>query len=215
MQIPEQFEQALSEMGLTVLDQKKFCESYNRLSTLYRYFLGVWTEKNSFDAWTYQEILFDKRPDLVIECGSFKGGSAWYLAHILDMIGCGHIVSIELRDLGQEQLKHPRITWLRGSTIASAIVQQVRELAHGKSVMVILDSDHTAGHVLQELNIYHQLVTPGQYLIVEDTLSAFSSSEGPHAALDEWLPKHPEFTVNKDMNRGFLSSNFNGYLLRS
>lgn len=188
-------------------------EKINHVLALGNYFLGVWTEKNPIDAWEYQEIISDLKPDLIIECGSFKGGSAWYLAHVMDLVGHGEIVSIELQDFGQLQLQHPRIHWLLGSTVDKGTLDEIEKIAQGKQrIMVILDSDHHEGHVFDELNLYHHFVTPGMYLIVEDTLSVYTGSKGPLPAVERFLETHTQFQVDEHRQRHILTSNLNGFL---
>ena len=85
--------------------------------------------------------------------------------------------------------------------------------------MVILDSDHTKQHVLDELAAYADLVSPGCYLVVEDTnVNGHpvwpSFGPGPWEAVHEWLPDHPEFRVDKTRERHLLTMHPNGYLLR-
>src|ERR671932_217449 len=123
--------------------------------------MGVPILKCPLDLWIYQEILFEIKPELIIECGTFSGGSALFLAHLCDIIGCGEIVSIDIEqrsDLPQ----HPRIYYWSGSSISEQIVERVRQKASCRCrVLVILDSDHRANHVLQELRLYSAFVTPG------------------------------------------------------
>src|ERR1700682_3493718 len=131
--------------------------------------LGVAALKCPFDLWMYQEILHEVRPDIVVETGTARGGSALFLASILDLIGSGALVSIDIVRR-PEWPTHPRITYLTGSSTSAPIMDQVRASVAGASrVMVILDSDHRKDHVLEELRLYSALVTKGSYLIVEDT----------------------------------------------
>lgn len=213
MTTPDKIQEYSEKYGIN--DATVFAEHFNRAASLGSTFLGVWTEKNKFDAWTYQELLFKNRPDVVVECGSFKGGSAWYLAHIMDLIGHGEIISIDINDNGQTKLKHPRITWLIGSTIEPSIVKKVKKLVGNKTAMVLLDSEHTKQHVAAELEAYHDVVSSGQYLVVEDTLTLFShSTTTPLDAIHEFVPKHPEYVIDKGLNKEFLTCNVDGFLLR-
>ena len=133
------------------------------------FWLGRHVYKCPTDLWMYQEILHDTRPDLIIETGTFSGGSALFLASMCDLIGGGRIVTIDVEP--QDDLPvHPRIKYLAGSSVAPDILEQVREEASGDDrVMVILDSDHSKDHVLAELREYAPLVSDDCYLIVEDT----------------------------------------------
>lgn len=129
---------------------------------------GVPTGKLPSDLLTLNEILWEKQPDLVIETGTWFGGSALYMAQVLDRIGHGYVISI---DITYEPCrpKHDRIEYYCGSSVDPKTIEDVWERAHKPRVMVILDSDHSRDHVLSELQVYALMVTSGQYLIVEDT----------------------------------------------
>ena len=181
------------------------------------HWLGARVLKSPTDAWIYQEILHDTRPDLIVECGTRFGGSAFYFATLCDLIGHGEILTIDVDTRYTTRRDHPRITYLAGSSVDGAIVEEVRRRAEGKSVMVVLDSDHSRDHVLAELNAYAPIVTPGQYLIVEDTninghpvLPGFGP--GPMEALLEFLSGNNAFEIDRDREKFFLTFNPGGYL---
>ena len=123
----------------------------------------------------------------------------FYLAHVLDILGRGEIVTIDINHAVRPQ--HPRIHYIQGSSadpelVAEAVLGRSREVC-----VVILDSDHSQAHVSRELEILSPYVTPGSYLIVEDTninghpaYPAFGP--GPFEALECFLPDHPEFVVD-------------------
>ena len=125
-----------------------------------------------------QEILWEVRPDVVIETGIAHGGSLVYYASLLELIGGpGRVigVDIEIRPHNRVAIEtHPmarRITLVEGSSVASDVVNEVRRLAAGaRTVLVVLDSNHSHAHVLQELEAYAPLVTRGSYLVVFDTV---------------------------------------------
>jgi len=180
------------------------------------YWLGVPLEKCPLDCWIYQEIIFKTKPDVIIECGTFKGGSALFLASILDLIGNGKVITI---DINKEEFKeHPRITYLTGSSISEDIISQVKSLIkEGDKVMVILDSDHSKKHVLEELRVYNDLVSLGNYLIVEDSNINGNpvqkdSGEGPMEAINEFMKENNQFIIDKTKEKFYLTFNPNGYL---
>lgn len=186
--------------------------------------MGVKILKNPMDLWTYQEIIFEKRPNLIVETGTAHGGSALYFAHLMDLIGHGEVVTIDVAPAAQfpKRKMHPRLTYLQGSSTDPKIAGIVKQNAalHGLKVMVILDAAHTKEHVLAELDIYHEIVTPGQYLVVEDTNLNGRPAEsgygpGPAEALEEWLSNHPEFVVDRSRERHHLTFNPGGFLLRA
>jgi cephalosporin hydroxylase len=179
--------------------------------------LGVHVKKLPFDLWVYQEMLFKTQPDLIIECGTFKGGSAYYMASICDLLNNGEIITIDIEHY-DERPKHKRITYKLGSTLDDTIIAEVeRAVAGKKSVMVILDDDHTRDHVLKELKIYSKFVTKGNYLIVEDSninghpvYPLFGP--GPYEAIDEFMKGNNEFEIDKSKEMFYFSFNPNGYL---
>jgi len=181
--------------------------------------MGVPTLKCPLDLWIYQEILWTKRPDLIVECGTAYGGSALFLASMCDLLDHGHVVSVDIRPYGQRP-RHPRIAYLIGDSTSFEVFQTVRDLALSKRhVMVLLDSDHRRGHVLQELRLYAPLVSVGHYLIVEDTninghpvLEDFGP--GPMEAVELFLKEDGRFLPDRSMERFGLTFNPKGYLKR-
>jgi cephalosporin hydroxylase len=183
--------------------------------------LGIRTLKCPLDLWIYQEILVRNRPELIIETGTALGGTTYFLASICDQIDCGRITSIDWR-MREGRPEHSRITYLHGSSIAPRIVTEVAGAVRpGERVMVILDSAHERDHVLEELRAYGPLVTPGQYLVVEDT------NVNGHPVRPEWGPGPMEaveafleqdlgrnFRVDHDREKFFMTFNPDGYLLR-
>jgi cephalosporin hydroxylase len=178
------------------------------------YWLGVQTLKGPLDLWVYQEILHRTRPDLIVETGTWSGGSALYLATICDLLGGGEVVSIDVAE--RERPEHPRITYLTGSSVDPEIIETVRGRAAGRT-MVLLDSDHSEDHVLAELRAYADLVTPGCYLIVEDTAADQLSERfgpGPHAAVEEFLASDERFERDPDCEKFFFTFQPGGWLRR-
>lgn len=161
---------------------------------------GVPILKNPLDLHVYQEILWDLRPTLILETGTAYGGSALYLACMLDRRGEGRVVSVDVEP-HETPPQHPRITYLRGSSVDPSILATLRAMIRPQDrVMVILDSDHSKAHVLQELECYAPMVTLGQFMVVEDTNingnpidRDWMGGPGPGDALKVWLPEHPEF----------------------
>lgn len=177
--------------------------------------LGVPCLKCPLDVWIYQEILFEVRPDLIIETGTNLGGSALYLAHILDILGHGAVVSIDVAALPRPA--HPRITYVQGSSSDAALVTAAIGDRPRGTCVVILDSDHSEAHVTAELELLAPYVTPGSYLIVEDTNinghpTYPSFGPGPFEAVQKFLPAHPEFVVDRSREKFLMTFNPGGYL---
>lgn len=166
------------------------------------YFEGVPILKNPLDLWVLQEIMWDLKPTFVLETGTAFGGSALYMAKTMDRIGGkGQVLSVDLSPADRLP-RHPRVAYLAGySSVDPGIVGAVKAAASiHERIMVVLDSDHSMEHVTRELETYASIVTPGQFLVVEDTNINgrpvpinWKGGPGPGPAVDEWLPKHDEF----------------------
>jgi cephalosporin hydroxylase len=183
------------------------------------FWLGHRVLKCPLDLWIYQEILHEVRPELIIETGTYLGGSALFLASICDLLGNGEVVTIDA-DRREGRPEHPRITYLTGSSTSRSIVKNVRDRARGKSpVMVILDSDHRRQHVTNELAAYAPLVTPGSYLVVEDTnINGHpvdsNHGPGPYEAVQEFLAHSDRFARDPSREKLLLTFNPGGFLNR-
>jgi cephalosporin hydroxylase len=190
--------------------------------------LGTPAYKCPLDLWIYQEILYRSRPDVIIETGTAAGGSALFLASICDLIGNGRVITIDIR--GEEEVRkhlgpikvrclpdHPRITYVRGSSVDPELVARVRgELSAEDRAMLILDSDHSKEHVLAELRAYAPAVSEDCYIIVEDTIGdgVAPGFGGPGAAVEEFLSENPSFVVDKSCEKFLMTFNPDGYLRR-
>lgn len=181
------------------------------------YFLGHHILKCPLDLWIYQEMMVELKPDVIIETGTFHGASALYLASLCDIVGNGEIITIDI-DFVPNRPQHPRITHLLGSSTAPNIVEQVKSRITGKqTVLVILDSDHSKAHVDEEMRIYHEFVTTGSYLIVEDTIVNGHPvrpefGPGPMESVEEFLKTNSHFVIDKNREKFFMTQNLNGYL---
>jgi cephalosporin hydroxylase len=183
------------------------------------YWLGVPVQKCPLDLWVYQEILHEVRPSLIIETGTARGGSALFLSSMCDLMGRGRIVSVDVKAM-ETRPEHPRVTYLTGSSTAAEIVEQVHGHVQGDdTVLVILDSDHSYSHVREELAAYSSLVTPGSYLVVEDTnlnghpVAPFFGP-GPMEAVKGFLEHDRRFAVDRRREKFFMTFNPKGFLRR-
>jgi len=181
------------------------------------YWLGVPTQKCPLDLWIYQELLHEQRPDLIVETGTAHGGSALYMACVCDQLGRGEVVTVDIYPI-EGRPRHDRVTYVTGSSTAPEVTAEVERLAEGRDrVLVILDSDHARDHVLEELRIYGGLVSPGSYLVVEDTNvnghPVFREhGPGPMEALDVFLAETDEFEIDAAREKFFLTFNPRGFL---
>lgn len=182
-------------------------------------FLGIQTLKYPTDLWIYQEIVADTLPDLIVETGTWHGGSALFLATVCDAIGHGRVISIDTEP--QQPLpEHPRVTFLTGSSTDRAVLERIGvDAAAVERVMVILDADHSREHVAAELAAYSDLVTPGCYLIAEDTnVNGHpvlpDHGPGPGEAVAEFLAGDRRYAADGSSERLLLTANPGGFLRR-
>lgn len=181
-----------------------------------------------------QELIWDIKPDLIIETGIAHGGSLIYYASIMELIGHGEVlgIDIDIREHNKLEIeKHPmfkRIKMIEGSSISSETVEEVRKFAEGKKkIIVCLDSNHTHEHVLQELQFYAPFVSLNSYIVVFDTIvedlpeGYFSQqrpwgiSNNPKTAVHAFLESNENFEIDGSIdNKVLISVAPNGYLKR-
>ncbi|NQV78225.1 MAG: cephalosporin hydroxylase family protein [Lutibacter sp.] len=182
-----------------------------------------------------QELIWEVKPDLIIETGVAHGGSIVYYASLLELIGGeGLVLGIDIdirkhnRDLIEAHTMMKRIKLLEGSSTSDEIVSQVREIAsRKKKIMVCLDSNHTHEHVYNELKLYAPLTTVGSYCIVFDTIvedlpadfdwgiRTWGVGNNPKTAVMEYLKENDNFKIDKSIdNKLLISVAPDGYLKR-
>ena len=181
-----------------------------------------------------QEIIWEVKPDLIIEAGIAHGGSIVYYASLLELIGGDGLVlgiDIDIRKHNRDLIEaHPmmkRIQMIEGSSIAPEIAAQVYEVAKNKKrIMVCLDSNHTHDHVLDELKLYAPLASVGSYCVVFDTVvedlpksqyndRPWDVGNNPKTAVFEFLKTNDDFVINKEIdNKLLVSVAPDGYLKR-
>lgn len=160
--------------------------------------LGQRLIKSPFDCWAYQELIYETKPDVLIELGVMFGGSSIFFAHLFDLMGHGEVLGIDVDLSRVEHNGHPRVTYLQGSSVSEETLAQVRARVKGKRVMVIADSDHEKRHVLAELRAYAEFIPVGGYLVAEDSLNDVMGyhpvpNEGPKAAAQQFLAENQDF----------------------
>jgi len=172
--------------------------------------LGVPAQKIVTDAWVYQELITKVRPDLIIETGTAFGGSALFLASLCELLDHGKVITIDIENRIKGDVGHPRLTKIVDSSVSRPTVDGMRLIAkQANHVLVILDSEHTYDHVSKELDAYSPMVTSGSYLIIEDTYLPPVAT-----AVEEFLQKHPEFSVDSECEKYYVTYNPGGYLKR-
>lgn len=170
-----------------------------------------------------QEIIWATQPELIVETGIARGGSLIYYASLLELLGGARRVlgiDIDIREHNRQEIeKHPmanRIDMIQGSSIDANVARGVAAVASSQDrVMVILDSNHTHEHVLQELRLYAPLVTKGCYLVVFDTLledmpddlikdRPWGKGNNPKTAVHDFLKSTDRFEIDKSIQHKFL-----------
>ncbi len=174
------------------------------------------------DILAIQEIIWKIKPDLIIETGIAHGGSLILSASILELIGKGEVlgIDIDIRKHNKEEIEkhflYKRITMIEGSSINKKIIKKVHEFAkEKKKIMVILDSNHTHNHVLKELIAYAPLVSKGSYLIVFDTIiqdipeeftknRPWNNNSNPKTAVKQFLKNNTRFKIDEKIDEKLL-----------
>ncbi|BAZ07214.1 CmcI family methyltransferase [Calothrix sp. NIES-3974] len=186
------------------------------------YWQGIPALKCPLDLWIYQEIIFQQKPDFIVECGVSRGGSTAFLADMCKLVGKGQVIGIDIQILAETRTslnRYDNIQLIEGDSVSREIAEQVYAIAGDRNTIVILDSDHSKEHVIQELETYHRLIPRGGYLIVEDTIVNNHPiypefGLGPMEAVEEFLVTHPDFYIDKQCHKFLATFNSNGYLKR-
>lgn len=181
------------------------------------YFLGIPMRQIPTDNWQMSEMMYEVKPDYVIEAGTLHGGSAVYYAAMLEFINPeAKVLTV---DINEEQIKpeaknHPlwakRVKFYLGSSIAPEIHEQLKaEIGEGKKVFVTLDTLHAPKHVAAELDLYSQYVSVGSYMVLQDTYY-----EGLPEVLDEFLETHPGWQRDEKADERFIFTKYRGGFLK-
>ena len=180
-----------------------------------------------------QEIIWEVKPDVIIETGIAHGGSLIYYASLLELTGNGEVLGIDIdirphnRRIIEQHPMFKRITMIEGSSISESIIAQVRNsVKDRKNILVCLDSHHTHQHVLKELEFYSSFVSMGSYIVVFDTFIEYMPDEyskdrpcgkgnNPQTAVREFLNRNNNFVVDKAIeNKLVITTVLGGYLKR-
>jgi cephalosporin hydroxylase len=220
-------DQKIIELGrLFIKETLKYKYSYNFT------WLGRPIIQFPQDIVAMEEIIWQVKPDLIIETGIAHGGSLIFHASMLELLGGnGKVlgIDIDIREHNRVEIeKHrmfKRITMIQGSSVDQPIVQQVYDFAKGKElILVVLDSNHTHEHVLKELQLCSPLVTKGSYLVVFDTViedmpegsfpgRPWGKGNNPKTAVREFLKVNNRFEIDKEIeNKLLITVAPDGYL---
>lgn len=189
-----------------------------RIMTETRWF-GVKALKNPLDFWVYQEILFDQKPEVIIEIGNNCGGSTYALAHMCDLLGAGRVIGIDISHAGVPEIvrKHPRISLIEGD--ACGMFATVKKLAaEARNILIIEDSSHEYENTLNVLNTYAPLIPVDGYFIVEDGICHhgldIGPKPGPYEAIETFVAGNRNFVIDAAKESFILSWNPKGFLKR-
>jgi cephalosporin hydroxylase len=211
-------------------------EAFNTASNEARYsfnfsWLGRPIIQYPQDILAMQEIIWKVQPDLIIETGIAHGGSLIFYASMLELVGKGEVlgIDIDIRAHNRKEIEghsmYKRIKMIEGSSVSNDTLKQVEEMAKGKqSILVALDSNHTHEHVLAEMNMYAPFVSKGSYMVVFDTIvedlpddylpgRPWKKGNNPKTAVREFLKNNDQFVVDTEMdNKLLISVSPQGYL---
>jgi cephalosporin hydroxylase len=195
--------------------------------------MGIRAVQNPNDVWIIQEILFEVKPDFLVETGTFKGGSAVMWALLLREINpSSRIITIDIEDQAAEAKALPifqeRVDFLVGSSTAPQMIAEVKRRVAGRRAVVLLDSNHRKEHVLAELKAYADIIPVGSYIIVQDSninghpvfIDAnspggyYAGHPGPMEAIEAFLASEPRFWADPLRERLLMTISPRGYLRR-
>lgn len=191
--------------------------------------LGIPIIQYAEDVVMLQELIWKIRPDVIIETGVAHGGTAILYSSMLELIGKGRVigVDIEIRKYNRLAINcHPlskRITLIEGSSIDENIINTVKKsIKENEKVLVTLDSNHSYEHVKKELELYSTMVTPGSYLVAMDGAQAHVwdipngksewENDNPLRAIEDFVKKNKNFEIDENYTRLRITSNPKGFL---
>ena len=180
-------------------------------------YFGVRAIKNPLDFWVYCDIMYEVKPDVVIEIGNCYGGGTLALAHVLDNLQKGKVIGLDIdhSEVPRIVRKHPRITLITGDACES--FEKVKEFIGRKDkVLVIEDSSHTYENTLNVLKKFESLVTRGSYFIVEYSVCHHGLEDGPdpgpYEAIEEFMQDNTSFEIDRTKESYFITWNPKGFL---
>lgn len=189
---------------------------------------GVQTLQHPFDVWIQQEIIFEVKPDFIIETGTHRGGSAGLWATILEHANPdGRVITIDIKDKrSRAHLSLPivkrRVDFLLGSATDPKIVQEVARRVRGKKVIVILDDAKSPQHILAELKAYSPMVSIGSYIIVQGTHLGYRVPQwhgpawapGAFKGVQLFMASNDEFMIDHSREALIATESPSGFLKR-
>ncbi|MGA8214814.1 MAG: CmcI family methyltransferase [Candidatus Sulfotelmatobacter sp.] len=186
--------------------------------------LGIPSEQTPTDNWSMQEIIAEIRPDYIIEAGTANGGTTLFYATVLSFVNPdGKVITVDVEPHVEKASRLPiwkqRVELIVGSSVDPKVADHIAQEVAGKKVLVTLDSLHTRDHVLREIEIYSKLVTPGSYLVVQDTnINGHPVNPGwgpgPMEAVEDFMKTHDNFVADRGREKFLLTYYPKGWLKR-
>jgi cephalosporin hydroxylase len=221
-------------------DDKEIIKRFNNLyiqsgALVNTYWMGINSVQTPGDNWMMQELIYEVKPDFIIETGTYTGGTALYYAMLLEHINKnGKIITVDIKDYkNKSELEYDvfneRVECIIGDSVGKETIDKIKSKVENHKVIVMLDSLHTKEHVLKEIELYSQFVSKGSYLVVADTfLSTMSKSlrkdlkkagwhnskQGPMEAVNEFLKTNKNFIIDKSKEKFLNTQHPSGYLKR-
>jgi len=216
------------QAALPIEKQNELMKLFHQVAVWsHMWFENVPIEKNPLDLWMMQQIIYETRPEFVVETGTFKGGSALYWAYTLNGMGLdkSRVFTVDVQDLTGTAATNPLwnkyVTFLKGSSTSPEVVKEIGRRVQGHKTLVTLDSLHTAEHVLAEMKAYSPMVSRGSYLVVEDTHMDGVPTDpnfgpGPLSAALQFMKEGGNKEFERDFSREAFIMTFNpgGWLKR-
>ncbi len=178
---------------------------------------GIRTLKNPLDFWIYQEIIYEIKPDFIIEIGNYKGGSLLAYAHMLDNLNNGQVIGIDVNHsiLSKKVTQHKRIVLFEGNALN--LYNKVKNvISHNSKVIIIEDSSHEYDNTLNILRKFSNLVSLDSYFIVEDGICHhglnIGPKPGPYEAVETFLKENTSFQPDTTKENFVITWNPGGYL---
>mgnify|MGYP001013511826 FL=1 len=202
-----------SDEGFKILSDLWLKVGWNQKYTYTFQWFGVPVIQLPDDMVRTQEVLWEVKPDVIIECGVAQGGGSIYMASLCKAMGKGRVIGVELEFRGENRTRienhplSPLITLVEASSIAPETVEKVRGMIKpGETVLVVLDSNHTKAHVAAELEAYAPMVTKGSYIVATDGCMEYLedvprgkagwTKDNPAEAARDFVKAHPEFIID-------------------
>ncbi|ORB27086.1 rhamnosyl O-methyltransferase [Mycolicibacterium parafortuitum] len=200
---------------------------FNKLVWHETTWMGIECYKSVSDMWNYQEVLHDQQPSLVVEFGTFCGGSALFFASVMREIGKPFkvlSVDIDHSRLRPEARRDPDVIFMESSSTASEVADRIRALKkeYPGKIFAILDSDHSKDHVLAEMKALRPILSSGDYLVVEDSVLnghpvAPGWGPGPYEAIEAYESEFPNDYIHDEEREAKFGFTWapRGYLVRA